>query len=339
MEDIVIEPEPNTAPVAAFTASALMGTAPLEVTFDGSESSDEDGDELTFIWNFGNGETSAMESPTITFDEVGTYLVTLVVSDGMDTSEEVTETIVVEEEEVVEVPDHCTFDTPRENRLSSISESYSDIHVLGENGPDLDDIRRFIISWNVRSSRLSRFGFVTQDDDNNRNSRRNNRNSYSYTDLSSSIEHSFDESAPQVSISDSGIEGLDGTYYATIDDDNFVLVSVSGGFTLYFSDSSRTPDCEEDSTANKSIADNFEVVSFPNPATNFVTVSVTAFNGSVTGKEVVVSNLIGETLEVLKIAEGQTSTNIDLSEYASGIYIVSVYEDSKIISTNKIVKE
>ena len=101
-ETITVEEVPNEVPIASFTSSTTSGEAPLEVTFDASESSDADGDELTFAWDFGNGETSTMESPTVTFEEAGSYLVTLVVSDGTDISEPVTATITVEEQEIVE---------------------------------------------------------------------------------------------------------------------------------------------------------------------------------------------------------------------------------------------
>lgn len=72
----------NNAPVADFTSS-VNGTT---VTF-ANKSSDADNDTLTYEWDFGDGETSAKESPSHTYsvDKETEFTVTLTVSDGKDT--------------------------------------------------------------------------------------------------------------------------------------------------------------------------------------------------------------------------------------------------------------
>ena len=67
----------NTAPKAAFSVSKSA----LNVTFT-NQSKDEDGDKLTYSWDFGDGETSDAASPAHTYAEEGTYNVYLTVSDG-----------------------------------------------------------------------------------------------------------------------------------------------------------------------------------------------------------------------------------------------------------------
>src|SRR5262249_14733666 len=52
------------------------------VAFDGSGSSDPDGDVLTYLWNFGDGATADVVAPTHVFVDNGTYTVSLTVSDG-----------------------------------------------------------------------------------------------------------------------------------------------------------------------------------------------------------------------------------------------------------------
>jgi len=51
----------------------------LVVAFDGSLSSDPDEDELGYLWNFGDEQTSTEVSPTHTYAQGGDYIVTLTV--------------------------------------------------------------------------------------------------------------------------------------------------------------------------------------------------------------------------------------------------------------------
>jgi PKD repeat protein len=78
-------PPQNLPPVAGFT-SACDG---LECSFINS-SSDPDGDAVTYSWDFGDGATSAVESPTHTYSAGGDYTVVLTASDGelFDTASE-----------------------------------------------------------------------------------------------------------------------------------------------------------------------------------------------------------------------------------------------------------
>ncbi|MEO1655008.1 MAG: PKD domain-containing protein, partial [Bacteroidota bacterium] len=53
-----------------FTTSIDLGPAPLTVSFTNQSSEGE-----SFEWNFGNGQISTQESPTITYEEPGVYIV------------------------------------------------------------------------------------------------------------------------------------------------------------------------------------------------------------------------------------------------------------------------
>lgn len=81
-------PAPNIAPVAA-TRAMMSATLGATLTFDGSASSDANGDALTYQWTLTTpaGSHAVLAhadgpEPSVVADVVGTYSATVVVSDG-----------------------------------------------------------------------------------------------------------------------------------------------------------------------------------------------------------------------------------------------------------------
>ncbi|MCA9193940.1 MAG: PKD domain-containing protein [Planctomycetales bacterium] len=75
--------EPNDPPVAD-AGAAQNGSEDATISFDASASSDPENDTLTFLWDFGDGQTAQTNSPTINhaYAYGSTFLVTLTVQDG-----------------------------------------------------------------------------------------------------------------------------------------------------------------------------------------------------------------------------------------------------------------
>jgi|AntDeeMinimDraft_4_1070355.scaffolds.fasta_scaffold00071_16 serine protease len=71
----------NQAPTVSINASSTTVTAGKAVEFDGSGSSDPDGSITSYDWDFDNGATATGPSATFTFEDPGTYDVTLTVTD------------------------------------------------------------------------------------------------------------------------------------------------------------------------------------------------------------------------------------------------------------------
>lgn len=76
----------NRAPVAAGAVTPAAGQPPLQVTFDATASTDPDGDDLSFAWDFGDGQTAAGAVATHEYDTLGVYTARLTVSDGQATA-------------------------------------------------------------------------------------------------------------------------------------------------------------------------------------------------------------------------------------------------------------
>lgn len=74
----------NRTPVAQLTATNTAGPSPLTVRFNAGDSSDPDGDALTYLWDFGDGATDQTTTNTIshTYTAQGVYNARLQVRDS-----------------------------------------------------------------------------------------------------------------------------------------------------------------------------------------------------------------------------------------------------------------
>jgi hypothetical protein len=85
----------NRQPVAN-AGGPYNGVAAIAVAFDGSASSDPDGDALTYAWNFGDGTNGVGATITHTYTAGGTYSVGLTVSDGFLTGSDFAEAKILD---------------------------------------------------------------------------------------------------------------------------------------------------------------------------------------------------------------------------------------------------
>ncbi len=104
-------PPANQSPTANINATPTSGTAPLTVSFDGTGSTDPDGDPLTYTWDFGDGNTGTGATVSNTYTTAGTYTATLTVDDGNGGMATATVTIVVDPV-VANVPPTVTITSP-----------------------------------------------------------------------------------------------------------------------------------------------------------------------------------------------------------------------------------
>jgi PKD repeat protein len=89
-------PPVNLAPVAD-PGGPYSGETGVEIRFDGTASTDPNGDALTYSWDFGDGSIGTGASPTHIYSAAGRYEVSLVVNDGaLDSAAAITTAEVVD---------------------------------------------------------------------------------------------------------------------------------------------------------------------------------------------------------------------------------------------------
>jgi parallel beta-helix repeat protein len=92
-------PPPGSAPTARLVVTPASGTAPLDVSADGSTSTDPDGDIASYRFDFGDGSPvvgpQSGATATHTYTAAGTYPVTITVTDGAGRTSEATQQVTV----------------------------------------------------------------------------------------------------------------------------------------------------------------------------------------------------------------------------------------------------
>jgi PKD repeat protein len=86
---------PNGTPVPSFTYAPSTPITKMDVTFDASLSTDSDGRIVTYAWNFGDGSTGDGAVVKHDFKNLGTYVVTLTVTDDRGQSASLSKSVAV----------------------------------------------------------------------------------------------------------------------------------------------------------------------------------------------------------------------------------------------------
>ena len=141
----------NQPPQAVAEASTLSGTAPLTVSFSGTNSSDTDGTIVSHTWDLGDGNTASGETTQHTFLE-GTYIVTLTVIDDDGASSQDTLTVVVEADSSnnISAPSNLTATVSGSNVALSWSDtSNNEDGFLVHRGLESGKGRNKTVSWSL----------------------------------------------------------------------------------------------------------------------------------------------------------------------------------------------
>ncbi|MBW1298414.1 polysaccharide lyase [Aquimarina litoralis] len=272
------------------------------------------------------GHANSPNSSEVNNLSVGTHVFKAVATDNKGATSQTTFTLTVTNEDGDDDGDNggdssCSFGTPINNSISSIDKTtFSEVYVLGSNGPALNNFRKMTINWNAANNGLYQFAINTN----------NGVPSY-YVDLKNKLSHTLGESNPSITIDNSGISGLDGSYWITRNGEDFIMVSKNKGFTLYFSNSNQTPSC--DNKLRPDIENESEFSYYPNPVKNSL-----LLKGLDTTQEIVIYNINGQRINTIRPGNKETSMSIDVSSLNNGIYFMELKSFKGTSKRYKLVK-
>ena len=313
----------NQDPVAVVTASPQTGEAPLSVLFDASGSSDPDGDALSYAWSFGDNSSGTGVSPGHIYTNNGSYTATVTVTDNKGGVGQASVVILVTGGST-----GCDFGTPAASPLATGQNAYNYAHVLGAGGPDLSNVSNFAINWDLENNGLWQISMNTS-----------NGIPDWWIDLRTFTTHTFNSTQPDLSFSGTGFPGLDGDYYVNYVGDDLVMVSKTGSYTIYYSNSATPPDCGPAGTASNRIALTIgegegasSMRVYPNPFTDVIQIEV-ADPQEV--ESIGLFNQAGQRVESLVITEGN---RIKLrSDIPGGMYLLKIntFKSSTVLKVMK----
>jgi PKD repeat protein len=120
----------NKIPEAGFTIDLETGEINIGTTITFTDTStDEDGTIAEWDWDFGDSTTSTEQNPTHSYESLGTYIVTLIVTDDQgNASEEYTMNI-----DVTNVPPTAAFSyDPMVNLTVNTTITFTDESTIGD---------------------------------------------------------------------------------------------------------------------------------------------------------------------------------------------------------------
>lgn len=139
----------NQPPLAIFTMDGRNYAIGEEVAFDAGSSSDPEGDDVTFEWDFGDGVTSTKQNTSHSYESKGQYRVTLVVTDSEGQAQQASETVIVGQPPVATIlspADEDRFYVGQVLRLHG--------EAFDSNGNAIPDDR---LNWEVRQHHADHF--------------------------------------------------------------------------------------------------------------------------------------------------------------------------------------
>ena len=224
----------------------------------------------------------------------------------------------------VENNNACDFALPDTRGIPGLDNVYyNNVHIMGNRAPNfLSNFVNFSVKWNPIYDELSKFALITNDGFPNW-----------YVDFSDTAEFQLKNEHPEITLRNTGIAGLDDSYWVTLENGELILKSKNNGTLICFSNSSQASLCMQgDRQKVTSISNTQNLRPYPNPAKNSIAID----NLPPTTDQVNVMNMNGEVVLSLPVSIKQSDVNISLEELPSGMYFLEVISDTQNVKTRFI---
>lgn len=137
--------------------------------------------------------------------------------------------VIVEGLHTAGTENDISYGTPSPDPIPNMSSSYTSAIVNGFNGPNLSNVTGWSVSWDLTNTSLNGFNLSTDNGD-----------PTWWLNLIPLSTHTFDQSSPSLTLLGTNIDNLDGQYWVNKIGTDFVMVSKSGTFSIYLSNSPAT---------------------------------------------------------------------------------------------------
>ncbi len=327
----------NNFPLADFITDKVTGLAPLEVSFDASNSSDPKGNPLTYNWDFGDGNIANGQKVTHTFDTIGEYTVTLTVDNGQGGTDTKTITIKV----VDQLPTSDIILTYKDGGNGSATDNTINPHIqLINNGDNPIDYKDIIIRYWFTSEDSNDLNFWcdwAQLGTNDVLGVFGQNAGMNYLDISFTANAGLlpakTNSGPiQVRFAKANWSNFDETDDYSYDNTKTaytnhdkIAVYVNGNLVWGV----------EPSTTLSNISNPIQIKAFPNPVFDKLTLNTTT---NFKNANIKVIDLYGNLLYEETIQKNTNIKNMDFSQLKSGIYFIQVKQDDDNIIVKQIIK-
>ncbi|MCK5559643.1 MAG: PKD domain-containing protein, partial [Thermoplasmata archaeon] len=114
-DNLATQTQKNELPHASFIPETIKPYQTETIRFDGGGSNDVDGEIIEYKWDFGNGDYASGYMVDYSFEELGTYTVTLTVTDNNSTKNSTSEEITVENAIVITISEASQYGSDPED--------------------------------------------------------------------------------------------------------------------------------------------------------------------------------------------------------------------------------
>ncbi|MEW7289618.1 polysaccharide lyase [Aquimarina sp. 2304DJ70-9] len=220
----------------------------------------------------------------------------------------------------------CSFVLPDTKGLEPLDNVlYNYVHITGAESPGfMRNFVNFSAKWNPKYDALFKFALQT-----------NNGTPDWYVDFSKTATFQLKETNPEITLRNTGFEGLDGSYWVTMQNEELVLKSKHSQKLLCFSNSAKPPACMRGKSQQVITVHNSQrLVLDQNPIKDILSIK----DLPTSAYRVDVYSLNGNIIHSESISAKQSHLDVNVNELPNGIYFLQVHARHQEALKTKFVK-